>query len=182
MTIQPGWHGRYYEDFEIGDVYQHPLGRSITEADNTWFSLLTMNTNQIHFNNHFSAGTPFGRILVNSGLTVAIVLGQSVTDISQTAIANLGWDDVRLPHPVFVGDTIYAESQVLAKRESKSRPYAGIVTCATRGLNQDGDTCVSWRRTILVYRREAPHDKQYFPVAKDGPLDVAARAGKRSAL
>lgn len=177
MTIRQGWRGRYYEDFEIGDIYQHPLGRSITEADNTWFSLLTMNTNQIHFNNHFSERTPFGRTLVNSGLTVAIVLGQSVTDISQTAIANLGWDDVRLPHPVFVGDTIYAESQVLAKRESKSRPYAGIVTCATRGLNQHGDTLVSWRRTVLVYKSGAPHDKGYFPAAKDGPMDVVASHG-----
>jgi acyl dehydratase len=174
VTVKPGWHGRYFEDFEIGDVYQHPLGRSITEADNTWFSLLTMNTNQIHFNNDFSARTPFGKILVNSGLTVAIVLGQSVTDISQTAIANLGWDDVRLPNPVFVGDTIYAESQVLDKRESKSRPYAGIVTCATRGLNQDGKTCVSWRRTIMVYRRDAPHDKDYFPVAVDGSFPAPA--------
>jgi itaconyl-CoA hydratase len=177
VTVKEGWRGRYFEDFEVGDVYQHPLGRSITETDNTWFSLLTMNTNQIHFNNDFSARTPFGQTLVNSGLTLAIVLGQSVTDISQTAIANLGWDDVRLPNPVFVGDTIYAESQVLEKRESKTRPYAGIVTCATRGLNQDGKTVVSWRRTIMVYKRAAPHDKEYFPVAVDGPFSATTAEG-----
>lgn len=170
MTVHEAGIGRYYEDFVIGDVYQHPLGRTISEADNTWFTLLTMNTNQNHFNAHFAAKAPVGKIIVNSGLTVAMVLGLSVIDISQTAIMNLGWDEIKLTHPVFVGDTIYAESLVLETRESNSRPYAGIVTCRTRGLNQDGDECVSWTRTFMVYRRDAPHDKNYFPTAKNGEL------------
>src|SRR4029078_6906949 len=119
--LKSGWEGRYFEDFEIGDHYQHPLGRTISEADNTWFTLLTLNTNQMHFNAHYAAQSTYGRVLVNSGLTVALVLGISVSDISQNAIANLGWDEIRLPHPIFVGDTIYAESVVTAKRESSSR-------------------------------------------------------------
>jgi acyl dehydratase len=165
-------HGRYYEDFVVGDVYQHPLGRTISEADNTWFTLLTMNTNQNHFNAEFAARAPYGRLIVNSGLTVAIVLGQSVIDLSQTAVVNLGWTDIRLLHPVFVGDTLYSESIVLGKRESTSRPYAGIITARTRGLNQHGEVCLSWVRTIMVYKREAPHDKNYFPAAKTGPLTL----------
>lgn len=166
MAVVPGWPGRFFEDFTVGDVYQHPLGRTITEADNTWFTLLTMNTNQMHFNEHYASRSPFGRLLVNSGLTVAIVLGQSVTDISQNGIANLGWDNIRLTHPVFVGDTLYAESLVTTLRESGSRPYAGIVTCRTRGLNQDGDECLSWFRSVMVYRRDAGQAAGYFPVAK----------------
>jgi acyl dehydratase len=162
--------GRYYEDFTVGDVYQHPLGRTISEADNTQYTLLTMNTNQLHFNAHYAAKSPAGRIVVNSGLSVAIVLGLSVLDVSQHAVLNLGWDEIRLTHPVFVGDTLYAESKVLAKRESGSRPYAGIVTCFTRGLNQDGDEIMSWRRTVMVYKRDAPYDKDHFPIAKNGPL------------
>ena len=133
-----GWQGRFYEDFQPGDVYQHALGRTISEADNTWFTLLTLNTNQIHFNAEYAAKTEWGKTLVNSGLTVAIVLGQSVTDTSHNAIANLGWDEIRLTHPVFVGDTLYAESKVVTKRESKTRPHAGIVTVHTRGLIQHG--------------------------------------------
>jgi itaconyl-CoA hydratase len=168
--------GRYYEDFTVGDVYQHPLGRTISEADNTWFTLLTMNTNQNHFNVEFAKRAPFGRIIVNSGLVVAMVLGQSVTDVSQTAIVNLSWKNIELTHPVFVGDTLYAESILLAKRESKSRPYAGIITVRTRGLNQDGDECISWVRSVMVYRRDAPHDKGYFPSAKTGPLVLDQQA------
>ncbi|GIF98712.1 MaoC family dehydratase [Catellatospora citrea] len=162
--------GRYFEDFTVGDVYQHPLGRTISEADNTWFTLLTMNTNQNHFNEHFAGRAPYGRLIVNSGLSVAIVLGLSVSDMSQNALMNLGWDAIRLTHPVFVGDTLYAESLVTALRESGSRPYAGIVTCRTRGLNQDGDEVMSWTRTVMVYKRDAPHDKDLFPVAKTGPM------------
>ncbi|WP_449065990.1 MaoC family dehydratase [Planomonospora algeriensis] len=164
--------GRYYEDFAVGDVYRHPLGRTISEADNTWFTLLTMNTNQNHFNAHFAERAPVGRIIVNSGLTVAVVLGLSVIDVSQNASMNLGWDEIRLTHPVFVGDTVYAESIVLEKRESASRPYAGIVTCRTRGLNQDGDEIMSWRRSVMVYKRDAPHDKDHFPEAKTGPMTI----------
>lgn len=170
MTVHEASIGRYYEDFVIGDVYRHPLGRTISEADNTWFTLLTMNTNQNHFNAHYAAGAPAGRIIVNSGLTVAIVLGLSVMDVSQNAPMNLGWEEIRLTHPVFVGDTLYAESLVTDARESRSRPYAGIVTCRTRGLNQDGDEVLSWRRTVMVYRRDAPHHKDHFPRARSGPL------------
>ena len=164
--------GRYYEDFTVGDVYQHPLGRTISEADNTWFTLLTMNTNQNHFNTEFAKRAPYGRLIVNSGLVVAMVLGQSVADVSQTGIMNLSWDGINLTHPVFVGDTLYSESIVLAMRESRSRPYAGIVTVRTRGLNQDGDECISWVRSVMVYRQDAPHDKNYFPSAKTGPLTL----------
>jgi itaconyl-CoA hydratase len=171
MTLG-NYHGNYFEDFTVGAVYQHPLGRTISEADNTWFTLLTMNTNQNHFNAHFAAGAPYGRLIVNSGLSVAIVLGLSVSDMSQHAIMNLGWEQIRLTAPVFVGDTLYAESVVLATRPSASRPYAGIVTCRTRGLNQDGDEVMSWERSVMVYRRDAPHDKSHFPVAKTGPLTV----------
>lgn len=147
--------GRYYEDFTVGEHYRHPLGRTISEADNTWFTLLTMNTNPVHFDANHAEDTEFGRLLVNSTLTVAIVAGQSVVDTSQHAFANLGWDEIRLTHPVFVGDTLYAESQVLAKRESASRPYGGIVEIRTRGLNQDGVQVVTWRRTFYVYKRDA---------------------------
>ncbi|WP_061300356.1 MaoC family dehydratase [Herbidospora cretacea] len=170
MTVHAAHLGRYYEDFVVGDVFQHPLGRTISEADNTWFTLLTMNTNQNHFNAHFAAKAPVGKIIVNSGLSVAIVLGLSVIDVSQNASMNLGWDEIRLTHPVFLGDTLYAESLVEAVRESASRPWAGIVTCRTRGLNQDGDEVMSWRRSVMVYKRDAPHDKGFFPVAKNGPM------------
>jgi acyl dehydratase len=163
--LKPGWDGRYYEDFEVGDVYRHPLGRTITEADNVWFTLLTCNTNQQHFNNHYATHSPFGRSLVNSGITLAIVLGQSVSDVSQQGIANLGWDKIRLRQPVFVGDTLYAESLVLAKRESASRPFAGIVTVRTRGLNQDGHVCIVCERSVMVYRRGRGHHEGLFPEA-----------------
>ena len=148
-----GWTGRFYEDFEVGDVYQHPLGRTITEADNIWFTLLTQNTNQMHFNNHYAEQSRFGKALVNSGFTIALVLGQSVSDVSQNAIVNLEMNDLRLTHPVFVGDTLYSESRVLGKRESKSRPYAGIIEVRTRGLNQDGDVFLTYRRAVMVYKR-----------------------------
>ena len=171
MPIVQGWRGRYFEDFEVGDIYQHPLGRTITEADNIWFTNLTMNTNQMHFNAHYAEQSTFGKYLVNSGLTVAMVLGISVSDISQNAMANLSWRDIQLTHPVFVGDTVYAQSMVLDKRESKSRPYAGIVTVKTQGLNQDGDVCVSWERSVMVYKRDAPQDKGHFPIAKT-PIDA----------
>ncbi|MGH9109621.1 MAG: MaoC family dehydratase [Acidimicrobiales bacterium] len=165
--------GRYFEDFALGDVYRHPLGRTINDADNTWFTLLTMNTNQSHFNHHYAAGTEFGRPIVNSGLTVAILLGITVSDISQNAIANLGWDDIRLTHPVFAGDTLYGESLVLALRQSRSRPHAGIVTVKSRGLNQDGVECLSWRRTVMVLKRSAPAAHGSFPEPQ-AAIDAAA--------
>ena len=160
-------HGRYYEDFVVGDSYQHALGRTISEADNTWFTLLTMNTNQAHFNALYASKSPFGRLLVNSGLTVAMVLGISVADTSQNAFANLGWTEIVLPHPVFVGDTLFAESRVLEKRESASRPYAGIVGVQTRGLNQEGEVVITFRRSFLIYKRSAPQDKDVFPAARE---------------
>lgn len=153
MTRKAGWTGRVFEDFEVGDVYEHPLGRTIVEADNIWFSCLTMNTNPIHVDGEYAAGTPFGRRLVNSCSTLALVTGQSVVDLTQNAVANLGWDDVRLPNPVFEGDTVYSRSEVLEARESKSRPYAGIVRVRTTGVNQRGETVIEFTRTFMVYRR-----------------------------
>jgi acyl dehydratase len=145
--------GRYYEDFEVGDVYEHRPGRTITETDNTWFTLLTMNNHPLHFDAVYAAKSEFGRPLVNSTLTLAIVMGMSVSDVSQKAIGNLGWTDVRLTAPVFAGDTLYAESEVLAKRESKSRPTQGIVTVATTGKKQDGTVVITYERTVLVPKR-----------------------------
>jgi itaconyl-CoA hydratase len=151
--VKTGWSGRLYEDFEVGDVYRHPLGRTVTATDNAWFTLLTQNTAPIHFDHNYAAHTEFGRTLVNSCLTLALVTGQSVTDISQNVMANLAWDEVRLPHPVFEGDTIYSESEVLEKRESSSRANVGIVTVKTAGHNQVGEVVITFRRTLLVYRR-----------------------------
>ncbi|HVY43780.1 MAG TPA: MaoC family dehydratase [Hyphomicrobiaceae bacterium] len=152
--IKPGRYrediGRTYDEFVVGDVYEHRPGRTITEADNVWFTLLTMNTHPLHFDNEYAAGTEFKRPLVNSCLTLAIVTGMSVSDVSQKAIANLGWSSVKLTAPVFVGDTIYAESEVLAKRESKSRPAQGIVTVRTRGLKADGTVFMEFERNVIV--------------------------------
>jgi itaconyl-CoA hydratase len=155
MTEKQGWRGRFFEDFEVGDLYRHPLGRTITSADNIWFTLLTQNTAPLHFDHHYAAQTPFGKPLVNSALTLAIVTGQSVTDVSQNVMANLGWDEVRLPNPLFEGDTLYSESEVLELRPSQSRPNVGIVTVRTTGYKQDGTIVISYRRTLLVYRRGA---------------------------
>lgn len=153
MAVKPGWEGRCYEDFEVGDVYIHPLGRTITAVDNAWFTLLTQNTNPLHFDHHYAAGTEFGRPLVNSAFTLALVTGQSVPDLSQNAMANLGWDNVKLPHPVFEGDTIYSRSEVIEKRESRSRPNVGIIRVRTVGFNQDNVEVISFERTIMVYKR-----------------------------
>ena len=152
MAVKDGWKGRFYEDFEVGDVYRHPLGRTVTQVDNIWFTLLTQNTAPIHFDAHYAAQTEFKRPLVDSTFTVALVTGQSVTDISQNVFANLGWDEVRLPNPVFDGDTIYSQSEVLEKRQSKSRPTLGIVKVKTTGYNQDGKVVISFLRTLLVYK------------------------------
>jgi itaconyl-CoA hydratase len=153
MSVKPGWIGRFFEDFEIGDVYKHPLGRTITPTDNSWFTLLTLNTAHPHFDANYAAKTEFGRPLVNSCLTLSLVTGQSVTDVSQNVFANLGWDQVRMPKPVFEGDTIYSESEVLAKRDSQSRPQIGILTIRTIGYNQTGEIVISFERTLMVYRR-----------------------------
>ncbi|MDP6344549.1 MAG: MaoC family dehydratase [Alphaproteobacteria bacterium] len=145
--------GRYFEDFNVGDVYEHRPGRTISEADNTWFTLLTMNQHPLHFDAEYARHSEFGKPVVNSALTLSIVAGMSVSDISQKAIANLGWTDIRMPAPVFNGDTIYAESEVLEKRESKSRPTQGIVSVETRAHKQDGSLVMSYRRSVLVPKR-----------------------------
>ena len=146
-------YGRYLEDFKEGDIYEHRPGRTITETDNTWFTLLTMNQHPLHFDREYGEKTEFGRVLVNSCLTISLVTGMSVSDVSQKTIANLGWDKVRLTGPVFVGDTIYAESTVLSIRESKSRPNQGIVTVETRGLKQGGDQVIVFERSMLIPKR-----------------------------
>jgi acyl dehydratase len=148
-TVRPGWRGRFFEDFAVGDVYEHPLGRTVTETDNVWMTLLTQNTAPIHFDGHYAAQTEFGRRLVDSTFTLALVTGLSVTDVSEQAV-NLGWREVRLPAPVFAGDTIRAETEVLEKRESRSRPGRGIVTVRTRGLNQNDEVVIEFERTVMV--------------------------------
>jgi acyl dehydratase len=145
--------GRYYEDFRVGDVYEHRPGRTITQYDNISFTLLTMNTHPLHFDEEYARHSEFGRCIVCSPLTVALMVGMSVTDVSQKAIANLGWTDIRLTHPLFAGDTLYARSEVLDKRESKSRPAAGIVSVRTLGVNQDRVQVCEFQRTMLVMKR-----------------------------
>lgn len=145
--------GRFYEDFTPGTVYRHARGRTVTEADNIWFTLLTNNTNPLHYDRPYAKSAAMGDYLVVSTLTLAVVTGLTVPDISENAVANLGWDRVVLSAPVRVGDTLYAETLVTGARESASRPYAGIIRTATRGLNQDRDVVISFDRTVLVYRR-----------------------------
>jgi acyl dehydratase len=153
MAKKPGWTGRVFEDFVVGDVYEHPLGRTITQADNIWFTCLTLNTNPIHFDAEYAARTEFKRPLVNSCFTLALVTGQSVIDLTINGVANLAWDDIRLPHPVFEGDTIYASSEVLETRESASRPKMGIVKVRSTGVNQDGKTVIEFTRTFMIWKR-----------------------------
>lgn len=157
------WRGRAFEDFEVGQVFRSRLGRTISEADNTWFTALTMNTNQIHVNAPYAARTEFGRPLVVSTLTLAIVVGLSVADTSENAAANLGWGDIRLPAPVYAGDTLWAESEVTSARASKSRPGCGIVGIRTRGVNQDGRVVLELTRAFMVFRRAAVEELQRFP-------------------
>ena len=154
MVVKEGWRGRFFEDFEVGDIFEHPLGRTVTTTDNSWFTLLTQNTAAIHFDHYYASQTEFGKPLVDSTFTLALVTGQSVTDISQNVFANLGWDEVRLPAPVFEGDTIYSRSEVLEKRESRSRPDVGIVKVKTVGFNQEGTVVISFERTIMVYKKD----------------------------
>lgn len=145
--------GRYFEDFNEGDIYEHRPGRTVTETDNTWFTLLTMNTHPMHFDAEYAKHSEFGKCIICSPLTVALMVGMSVTDVSQKAIANMGWTDIRMTFPLFAGDTLIAESEVLGKRESKSRPNAGLVTVKTSGFNQDGKLICDFNRTILVAKR-----------------------------
>jgi acyl dehydratase len=153
MTEKIGWAGRFYEDFEVGDVYPHQIGRTVLSVDKSWFTLLMQAPSPVHFDHHYAAQTEFGRPLVNSVLTLAIVMGQSVSDLSQNVFGNLGWEEIRLPKPVFEGDTLYSQSEVLEKRLSKSRPSVGIIKVSTTGFNQDGVVVITYRRTIMVYRR-----------------------------
>src|SRR4051812_42407220 len=177
MATKEGWQGRFFEDFEVGDVYQHELGRTVTTTDNIWFTLLTQNTAPIHFDHHYAAQTAFGRPLVDSTFTLALVTGQSVTDISQNVFANLGWDEVRLLAPVFEGDTIYSRSEVLEKRESKSRQNVGIVTVKTTGFNQEGEVVITFKRTVMVYKkRHAPK------IARLTPGELVSKKDQREDL
>lgn len=145
--------GRFYEDFTVGDIYEHRPGRTITETDNTWFTLLTMNTHPMHFDQEYAAKSEFGRCIVCSPFTVALMVGMSVTDVSQKAIANLGWTDIKLTYPLYAGDTLTCESEVLDMRESNSRPGAGIVTVKTSGFNQDGQMVCTFNRSMLIAKR-----------------------------
>jgi itaconyl-CoA hydratase len=153
MAIKPGWTGRVFEDFIVGDIYEHPLGRTITQADNIWFTCITMNTNPIHFDAEYASHTQFKRPLVNSCFTLALVTGQSVTDLTVNGVANLGWDEVKLPHPLFEGDTVYSTSEVLETRPSKTRPDVGIVRVKSRGNNQAGQIVIEFTRTFMVWKR-----------------------------
>jgi itaconyl-CoA hydratase len=157
--------GLFFEDFNVGDVIEHRPGRTLLEVDNTYITLLTMNSAQIHFDHNYVAHTEWKRPLMNSLVTIAIVTGMSVHSISQNAVANLGWDKVRMPNPVFAGDTLYAETEITGKRESTSRPTQGIVTVHTIGTKVDGRTgesgikVIEFDRTVLVYKRgHGPHD------------------------
>lgn len=158
------WDGRYFEDFVVGDVYEHPLGRTITTQDNVWFSLLTQNTAPIHFDHHYAAHTSFGRPLVNSTLTLAVITGQSVTDVSQNVFANLGWESVSIPNPLFEGDTVYSQSLVLDARPSKSREDVGLVKVRTTGYNQNGMIVMTFERSVMVYRRGHGPKRTYRPI------------------
>ena len=153
MAVKTGWTGRVFEDFTVGDVYEHPLGRTVTQADNIWFTCLTMNTNPIHFDEEYAKETEFKRPIVNSCFTLALVTGQSVIDLTMNGVANLGWDEVRLPNPLFEGDTVYARSEVLETRESKSRPNVGLVRVKTIGVNQHGKPVIEFARTFMVWKR-----------------------------
>jgi acyl dehydratase len=152
-VVRKGWDGRYFEDFAVGDLYEHPLGRTVLPTDNVWFTLLTQNTAPLHFDRHYAEQTEWGKPVVDSTFTLALVTGQSVTDVSRHVFANLTWDHVEMPHPVFEGDTIYSRSRVLDARPSKSRPEVGIIRVRTEGYNQDGVIVIRFVRTVMVYRR-----------------------------
>ncbi|MBG0511020.1 MaoC family dehydratase [Agrobacterium sp. MOPV5] len=145
--------GNFLEDFTPGKRFEHWPGRTITEADNIQFSLMTMNRHPLHCDSHFAAQTEFKSQLVNSGLTLAIVLGMTVDDISFNAIANLGWKDITLSAPVRPGDTIYAQSEVIDVRQSRSRPGQGIVTTQTQACRQDSTVFMTFTRMCLVPTR-----------------------------
>ncbi|RMG59648.1 MAG: MaoC family dehydratase [Deltaproteobacteria bacterium] len=142
--------GRYYEDFQEGDIIRHFPGRTVTEYDDTLFTLLTMNQHPLHLDEHYAKETEWGQRLVTGYFSFALVYGMTVRDLSGKTPANLGIDRIRFLKPVFHGDSLYAESRVIAKRPSRSRPGEGIVTVETRGLNQKGETVLTFERTFLV--------------------------------
>lgn len=162
MAIIEGWQGRFFEDFHVGDVYRSRVGRTVSEADNVWFTLLTNNTNQLHYNREAAEAAGMPDCIVNSALTLAIVAGLSVIDVSENGV-NLGWKNIELPSPVFPGDTLYSQSEVREVRESNSRPHMGIVTVLTEGLNQRGVVVARYTRTILVWKEEAFPNSSTFP-------------------
>jgi itaconyl-CoA hydratase len=157
------WRSRFYEDLDVGDVYRSRFGRTVTEMDNVLFSMLTLNTNQLHFSKAFAEKTRWGQILVNSSFTISLLTGMSVADVTEHAAANLAWTDVTLPNPVFYGDTIWAETEILDKRESRSNPDVGIVSMRTRGINQRREVVCEFKRTIMIYKRTAPDSADDFP-------------------
>ena len=157
------WRSRFYDDLQVGDVYRSRFGRTVTETDNLLFTALTLNTNQLHFSSAYAEKTRWGRILVNSSFTIALLTGMSVADVTEHAAANLAWTDVTLPNPVFFGDTIWAETEILDRRESRSNPDVGIVTMRTRGINQRREVVCEFKRTVMVYKRTAPDAADDFP-------------------
>jgi acyl dehydratase len=161
------WRGRFYEDFEVGDVFRSRFGRTVTQTDNIWFTCLTMNTNPIHFSEPYAETTQFGRLLVNSTFTLALVTGLTVPDTSENAAANLEWTDIRLPKPVFEGDTLWAESEILDVRESASNPSVGIVSMRCRGINQRREVVIEFKRTFMAYKRGAPEVASTFPATDE---------------
>ena len=165
-AVKQGWSGRFFEDFAVGDIYRSRLGRTITETDNIQFTMITNNTNQIHFNTHYASRTEFKKPLVNSALTLSVIAGLGVSDLSENGFA-LGWDYIKLPHPVFPGDTLYSESEVISVRESKSRPGQGVVKVRTRGLNQDGVLVIEYERSIMVWKKAHAPLTALFPEARN---------------
>ncbi|WP_409348452.1 MaoC family dehydratase [Natronorarus salvus] len=171
-----GWQGRYYEDFRVGDVYKHPFGRTVTETDNVWLTNVTMNLNPMHFNEAYARETEFGERLVDGTFVIALAVGMSVIDVSVNATANLGYDRIRHHAPVYHGDTIFAESEVLEKRESSSREHVGIVTTELRAYNQDGTKVLSLERTPMVLKRE--HAKPSASTPPGWPEGIGTQPGE----
>jgi itaconyl-CoA hydratase len=168
MPVVEGWTGRFFEDFKVGDIYRSRIGRTITDADNIWFTLITNNSNQIHFNAEYAKRTEFKQMLVNSALTIAVVAGMGVMDVSENGFA-LGWDAITLPNPLFVGDTLYCQQEVIEVRESKSRPDSGIVKVKTLGVKQDGTIVIEYARSVMVWKRAHAPGRHPFPEPKQRP-------------
>ena len=162
MDLQEGWSGRYLEDFEVGDIYKHPLGRTVTEADAIWLSGLSMSSNKLYFNEAYAKEAGFEGIVVSAAFTLALVTGMSVNDISQNGI-NLEWISIDTGEPLYIGETVYAQSEVVDVRSSKSKPGQGIVTVKTTGYTQSGKVVLELKRSILVYKKEAAPQMQLFP-------------------